>query len=50
MAAGRERPTTRRGARGPKLPKTRPRRQAPPTAIAFPGQSRQGTVGATADS
>ena len=49
MAASRERPTTRKTARGPKLLRTRPRRRAPPTAPAFPGQSRQEPVGATAD-
>ena len=38
-----------RRARGPILPKTHPRRRAPPTALPFPGQSRQETVGATAD-
>ena len=48
-AAGRQRPTTRKRARGPRLPRSRPRRRAPPTAPAFPGQSRQGTVAATAD-
>ena len=47
--ASRERPTTRKRARGPKSPKTRPRRRVPLTAPAFPGQSRQETVGATAD-
>ena len=38
-----------RRARRPILPKTHPRRREPPTAPAFPGQSRQETVGATAD-
>ena len=41
------RPASR--ARGPKLPKTHPRRRATPTGPAFPLQSRQETVGATAD-
>ena len=48
-AAGRERPTTRKRARGPRLPRTHPRRRAHPTVLAFPGQSRQETVGAIAD-
>ena len=38
-----------RGPKALKLSKTRPRRQVPPTTPAFPGQSRQETVGATAD-
>ena len=38
-----------RRARGPILTKTHPLRRAPPTAPAFPGQSRHETVGATAD-
>ena len=38
-----------RRARGPIFPKIHARRRAPPTAPAFPGQSRQETVGATAD-
>ena len=49
MAAGRERPTTRKKARDHKLHITHPRRRAPPTASAFSGLSRQETVGATAD-
>ena len=50
-AAGREQPTTRKkGPRPyPKLPKTHPRRRVPPADPAFPGQSRRGTAGATAD-
>ena len=48
-AAGRERPTNRKRARGPRLSRSRPRRRADPTAPALPGQSRQGTAGATAD-
>ena len=48
-AAGRERPTTRKRARGLKLPRTRPRRRVPQTAPTFPKQSRQETVGDTAD-
>ena len=38
-----------RRTRGPKLTKTYPRRRAPSPAPAFPGQSREETVGATAD-
>ena len=45
----REWPTTWDRALGPSLSRSRPRRRAPPTAPAFPGQSRQGTVGTTAD-
>ena len=44
-----ERRTTRGRARGPRRPRSRPRRRVPPTAAAFPGLSRQETVGATAD-
>ena len=45
---GRERPPER-GSKDPKAPRGHPCRRALPTAPAFPGQSRQGTVGATAD-
>ena len=38
-----------RRARGPKRSKIPPRRRVPPNDPAFPGQSRQETVGATAD-
>ena len=44
------RPRTTDGPKeDPRPPRSRPRRRAPPTATAFPGQSRQGTAGATAD-
>ena len=38
-----------RGSKDPKAPRSRPRRRSPPTAPALPGESRQGTVGSTAD-
>ena len=38
-----------RVSENPTAPKHRRRRREPPTAPAFPGQSRRGTVGATAD-
>ena len=46
--AGRERPTTRRRARGPRPPRSRPPRRGPLADPAFPGQSRRETAGATA--
>ena len=46
--AGRERPTTRRRARGPRPPRSHPPRRGPPAETAFPGLSRRETAGATA--
>ena len=46
--AGRERPTTRRRARGPRPPRSRPLQRGPLADPAFPGQSRRETAGATA--
>ena len=40
-AAGRERPTTRKRVRGPRLSRNRRQRRSTPTAPAFPGQSTQ---------
>ena len=46
--AGRERPTTRRRAGGPRPPRSRPPRRGPLADPAIPGQSRRETAGATA--
>ena len=39
-----------RGPEDPRPPRSRPCRQAHPTAPAFPGQSKRGTARVTADS